>query len=132
MKIPAKFLSITYNPKQIPGSELSIFEHGANCQLFAYHLLAHFGKVIPPLRSSDLWEDTQSTIVITEQDGFKPLDVMLYHSTDQAWGAHVGLFIGDGKVIHLSQELGHPEVRDHYSFSDVERYRYFIGAKRVL
>jgi hypothetical protein len=27
----------------------------ANCQVFAYALLEHFGIAMPPLRSSELW-----------------------------------------------------------------------------
>lgn len=133
MKIPIDFLTIKYNPKQIPVDHLhhSIFEKGANCQLFAYELLRDCGKKIPPLRSSNLWEDTENTLVVDDSN-FECLDLMLYHSEDNAWGAHVGVYIGKGLVLHLSQENGIPEVRRHESFSEIERYQYFIGAKRVL
>ena len=128
VEIPQKFLTVCYNPKQIPGSNLSIFEHGANCQLFAYSLLEHFGYTIPPLRSSDLWADQKTT---KNTHNFKPLDLMLYHYKPEAWGAHVGLYIGDGNVLHLSQDIGKPEMKYHQDFSLSDKYKFFIGAKRI-
>ena len=126
--IPQEFLNIQYNPKQTPESQLSIFKHGANCQLFAYSLLKHFGYSIPPLRSSDLWEDQEFTKNVDE---LKPFDLMLYHSKPEAWGAHVGLYIGNDTVLHLSQGIGTPEKRHHNDFKLSEKYKCFIGAKRL-
>jgi len=57
---------------------------------------------------------------------------MLYGQTGDAYGAHVAVFIGDGKVIHLSQENGKPEVLPHKSMLLNEKYRCFVGAKRIL
>jgi len=128
--IPKKFLNINYNAKQIPGSKVDIFENGANCQLFAYSLLAHFGYHIPPLRSSDLWEDQEFTETVNGS-AFKPFDIMLYHKKPEAWGAHVGLFIGNNTVLHLSQEIAKPEKREHHRFKELDRYKFFIGAKRL-
>lgn len=48
MKIPENFLNIHYNPRQVPESTLSIFENGANCQLFTYSLLEYFNYSIHP------------------------------------------------------------------------------------
>lgn len=46
--IPARFFNVSYVSRRIPGvdspSDLSL---GANCQLFAYELLRHFGQKIP-------------------------------------------------------------------------------------
>lgn len=56
---------------------------------------------------------------------------MLYHNKPNAWGAHVGLYIGDNKVLHLSAEVGKPEIRKHEDFKLSGKYIYFIGAKRL-
>ena len=129
LRIPEVFLSITYNGKQLPGSERPMLEAGANCQLFSYGLLAHFGRKIPPFRSSNLWEDEKFTRKI---NSFKNLDLMLYNHSPMAWGAHVGLYIGEGNIIHLSKEIGTPEIIEHNQLLKQSHYQYFIGAKRVI
>ena len=71
---------------------------GGNCQLFAYEVLAHFGFQIPDVRSAELWRDTDATsVVLTPQ----PLDLVLLHDREQAWGAHVGVVVSDTEVLHL-------------------------------
>lgn len=130
LRVPPAFFEVSYVAKRIPGSndqdDLSL---GANCQLFAYSLLRHFGKSIPPFRSSELFEDNTYTHQV---QNFEPLDLMLYHHKKEAYGAHIGLYLGAGKVIHLAKALGKPEVRQHIDFNQLERCRYFIGAKRLL
>lgn len=130
IQIPKKFFQVHYIAARIPGVEdPSNLDKGANCQLFAYEVLKHFGHVIPNFRSSDLWEDETCTVKV---DVFLPLDLMLYHRKLESYGAHVGLYLGDGKVIHLAQTVGKPEVMDHDDFALQEKYAYFIGAKRLI
>lgn len=43
---------------------------GANCQLFAYEFLRGHGFVIPALRSSDLWKDTEHTFAVAFPEPF--------------------------------------------------------------
>jgi len=126
--IPPEFLTITYNGKQTPDSTLSMFEHGANCQLFAYSLLAHFGVSIPSFRSSNLWEDETFTEKVDDPQAF---DIMLFHKTPESWGAHVGLCIGEQKIIHLSKEVGVPEIKEYNRMGESDMYKYYIGCKRV-
>lgn len=126
--VPSAFMQVRYNGKQIPGSGQPIFESGANCQLFAYTLLEKNGTSIPPFRSSELWTDNEHTSTV--KGGFMPGDLMLYHDHPEAWGAHVGLYIGDNQVIHLSKENGLPEIIDHGQIQKNPRYTHFIGAKR--
>jgi hypothetical protein len=68
--IPSSWWSAQYDGDRYPGSEavslLPGVEHGANCQLFAYAVLGLFGRVAPPLRSSDLWADRQASIEVTK------------------------------------------------------------------
>jgi cell wall-associated NlpC family hydrolase len=127
--INQEFLDIKYNPKQIPSSELSIFSDGANCQLFAYSLLSDNGYKIPPFRSSELWDDEKYTNKVADE--LKPFDIILYHNKKQSWGSHVGLFLGNDKIVHLSQENGYPKIQTHKSMAENKKYRYFIGAKRL-
>jgi cell wall-associated NlpC family hydrolase len=129
LEIPEAFFSTRYIATRIPGtkncSDLSL---GANCQLFAYQIVKYFGYSIPDFRSSDLWEDEHYTFKV---DDFLPLDLMLYHHKADAYGAHVGVFLGDGKVVHLAQRVGQPEIIDHADFLLMDQYAYFIGAKRL-
>ncbi|KQN70091.1 NlpC/P60 family protein [Devosia sp. Leaf64] len=128
--VPARFLTIPYNGAIHPGvdhpTDLST---GANCQVFAYAVLKHFGLDLPPLRSSDLWDDTIHTRMVAE---LEPLDLLLFGPTADAYGAHVALYLGKGEAIHLSKAVGTPAIWPIERFVTTERYRVFIGAKRVL
>jgi hypothetical protein len=95
----------------------------AKCQLLRY-----FGKRIPDFRSSDLWEDVDFTL---EVSSFERLDLLLYNSTPRSWGAHVAVFLGEHRIIHLSRELVRPVIWTHEQFLGTSKYRYFIGAKRI-
>lgn len=126
--IPAQFLSVRYDGSRFPGAPgVSGVAGGANCQQFAYELLRHFGFVVPDLRSSDLWDDTEHT---TRVERLEPFDLLLFSPDGRAFGAHVGVYLGDGQVIHLSKEAGVPEVRDLTWFENTPRYRVLLGGKR--
>ncbi len=96
MNIPERFNKVKYCSAKIPGvdneADLTL---GANCQVFAYALLRHFGLNPPPLRSSELWSDTQFTKNVSE---FEALDIMMYNNKDQAYGAHVGVYPNNFKI----------------------------------
>ena len=128
--IPTKFFYSHYDGSKYPGSgTCNGIENGANCQYFAYELLRHFGLNLPDLRSSNLWEDRTSTKVVTE---FEPLDLLLFNNVADPYGAHVGVYVGKRKVLHLCKEVGHPAIWDLSEFEKREPYAYFIGGKRVL
>lgn len=130
LKIPDHFFSIKYKDKHYPGAKGAYtLKDGANCQVFAYEILRFFGKEIPDFRSSELFEDTVHTKKV---DVFEPLDILMWNKDNSAWGAHVGLFIGDNSVIHLSKENTYPEICRLEDFTQKEAYHVFIGAKRVL
>ena len=128
--IPEAFFDVSYKSARIPGvenqSDLSL---GANCQIFAYALLKENGLHVPNDRSSELWSDTSYSEVVTD---FRPLDLMLYNATSGSYGAHVGVYTGDGEVIHLSLQNGKPEIISHESLLLNEKYQWFVGAKRIL
>jgi hypothetical protein len=130
LALPERFLDVRYVGERVPGvGDPENLALGANCQLFAYALLRHYGRCVPDFRSSELWEDGTCTVRVT---AFAPLDLMLYHDRRQAFGAHVGVFVGDGRVIHLSKEIGRPAVWRHDEFAAHHRYACFVGAKRVV
>ena len=130
LKIPDQFLNIPYNGACYPGAQgITDMSKGANCQLFAYKLLEHFGKTPPYLRSSELWDDTTHTQKVQE---LKELDILLWNKTSQAWGAHVGVYIGDNQIIHLSKAEGFPVIWGIEDFKAHSQYAVYIGAKRVF
>lgn len=130
IKVPEQFLLVKYAEARVPGvSNSEDLELGANCQLFAYQFLLYYGKWLPPFRSSELWEDTAFTSQVFT---IEPLDLLLFNKEDKAWGAHMGVALGEGVVIHLSKEIGSPVVWTFAEFANHLEYAYFIGAKRVL
>ncbi len=122
-------MQVPYQSAHYPGSPASNgLVGGANCQVFAYELLRHYGREIPDFRSSELWEDAQSTLRV---ETLEPLDLLLWNSHEQAWGAHVGVYLGENQAIHLAKEEGFPAVWPLAKFTTLERYQVLIGAKRV-
>ena len=127
--IPPKFLSVRYVGARIPEADAPYdVSNGANCQLFAYALLAHFGRDVPPLRSSELWEDADATDRVT--GAYQPLDLLLFSESDSAWGAHVAVALGTDRAIHLSQRVGLPAIWPLSRFHEEADYRVLLGAKR--
>ncbi|NBE53787.1 C40 family peptidase [Streptomyces boluensis] len=132
-QLPDRFWSVPYRGARFPGAavvgERPGLELGANCQLFAYAVLAHFGLTVPPLRSSELWHDTADTVRVPEPG---PLDLVLFSGDGDPYGAHVGVWLGDDTVLHLCVEVGRPVVWARAAFAERAPYRVFLGAKRVV
>lgn len=128
--LPSWFWDVPYDSERVPGvashDQLAL---GANCQVFAYAVLATFGIEIPPLRSDELWRDTSATVVALEP---RPLDLALFHDREQAWGAHVGVVCSETEVLHLSKGVGRPAVWTFAQFASTPRYANLIGFKRPL
>jgi lipoprotein Spr len=114
------------HPLAGPGS---IFREGANCQRFVFELLKHFGYEVGPLRSSELWADRQFTRPVRQK---RLLDILMFNRDASAWGAHLALYLGDGRAIHLSKEPARPAVWEVGEFSKHERYRTLVGIKRPM
>jgi hypothetical protein len=125
--LPEAFQTVRYDPKRFPGAATDIRD-GANCQLYAYAVLEHFGLTVPPHRSSELWTDTAVTVRV---DRPEPLDLVLFNNTTDPYGAHVGVYVGDDQVLHLCAELGRPAVWPMAEFATRDRYRVLVGFKRV-
>lgn len=131
LEIASFFWKIPYKASHYPGNPIATdFRSGANCQLFAYELLAYYGKKLPPFRSSDLWEDKVYTEGVEGE--LEPLDLLLWNDTQDSYGAHVGVYVGAEQAIHLSKQVGFPEIRALTYFTSLLSYRFFIGAKRVF
>jgi len=128
--IPAQFWRIKYDQDHDGGAPLlpSISE-SPNCQNFAYALLKHFGYEISPFRSSNLWEDAEETVIVTGE--LRALDLLLFNRTSSPWGAHVALYLGGGKAIHLSKKESTAAIWPFAQFQMLAEYRIFIGAKRL-
>ena len=123
--IPAAFWTVPYDGARFGTPE---FGEGANCQAFAYALLRRFGLAISDFRSSDLWNDTVETETVSE---LAPLDLLLFNGTADPYGAHIGVYLGEGRVIHLSRRVGKPTVWPFERFASEAGYEVFIGAKRA-
>ncbi|MFE5795969.1 hydrolase [Streptomyces sp. NPDC056503] len=132
-RLPADFWAVRYDGSRFPGAAAVAarpgLAEGANCQLFGYEVLRYFGLNPPELRSSELWDDTGSTVRVAVA---RPLDLLLFNSTDRAYGAHVAVCAGDDEILHLCAEVGRPAVWRSADFAARERYRVGLGAKRVL
>jgi hypothetical protein len=130
LEVPAMFWAIAYNGANFPRESVPYeLTGGANCQVFAYALLEHFGIAIPPLRSSELWSDTKFTRLVSD---YHPLDLLLFNRTEDAFGAHVALCVGDNQAIHLCAAEGRPVIWTLEEFASHPEYTCFLGAKRVL
>lgn len=130
--VPEPFMAVRYNGARYPGAASGAdadLSAGANCQLFAYALLRHFGLEVPPLRSSELWADTSHTEHVRD---LGPLDLLFWNRTPDLWGAHIGVCLGDKRAVHLTRSVGVPVIWPLSEFGRHPKYRVFLGAKRVL
>jgi hypothetical protein len=128
IEVPPELRGIPYDYDRHPQSAAFDLSKGANCQLWAYALLKHFGIEVPPFRSSELWDDTDFSDAV---HGFEPLDLLLFNDTESSWGAHVAVYLGDGVVAHLSRHIGLPQVCALEEMLRAPKYRVLVGAKRI-
>ena len=98
---------------------------GANCQRYAYAVLAAFGRQVPPHRSSELWAED-----LEHPAAAQPFDLALFNADDESWGAHVAVVMGDDELLHLCAEEGRPVVWRWADFASRERYRTLVGLVR--
>ncbi len=61
----------------------------------------------------------------------EPLDLLLFNRAPDAWGAHVALYLGDERAVHLSRQVGRPVIWTLEQFKAEPHYQCFIGAKRT-
>lgn len=130
LQVPPELVSVHYNAEVYPGApQASGLKDGANCQVFAYAVLAQFGIFLPPLRSSELWDDDRYTSLAST---LKPLDLLLFNRSSDPFGAHVAIYLGEGTAVHLSKAVGVPVEWALDEFARRPEYRVYIGAKRPM
>jgi hypothetical protein len=76
------------------------------------------------MRFSELRADTRITARVSVA---QPLDLLLFNATDDAYGAHVGVWVKEGRVLHLCAEERHPVVWEMTEFAKRQRYRLRLG-----
>ncbi len=103
---------------------------GANCQRYAYAVLAQFGLLVLAVRSSELWTDSRITHV--PGGDARPLDLVLFNEGPSVFGAHVGVHMAADQVLHLCAEVGRPVVWAYADFANRVRHRRLLGSVRVL
>jgi hypothetical protein len=54
---------------------------------------------------------------------------LLINRTEAAWGAHVALFVGENKAIHLCASEGRPVIWRLEDFALREEYAFLRGGK---
>ena len=128
-ELPDEYWHVPYAGARYPGAAArGDLAGGANCQLWAYEVLAYYGFAVPDFRSDELWSDTVATHHVDKPE---PLDLVLYNADHGAYGAHVGLWTGDA-VAHLCREVGSPAVWTTADFAARRRYAVQIGLKRPV
>jgi len=101
---------------------------GADAQHYAYAILALFGHHLPALTPAQLWADTSHTERVTAAP--EPLDLVLFNDSSDAQGAHLGVWMSSGQILHLCPEVGVPAVWTPETFRATTRYSKVVGAKR--
>ena len=129
VQIPSRFFQVRYNGAAHPLANVVGLSQGANCQRFVFELLKHFGYEIGPMRSSELWEDHTFTRRVRRM---QPLDILMFNRNADAWGAHVALYLGGGRAIHLSKAVGKPVIWKLREFLKVDGCRLLVGIKRPV
>jgi hypothetical protein len=129
IEIPDWLMEIKYNGQIIPnGITYDIATTGANCQVFAYYLLRSNQLIVPEYRSSELWADMKFSKVIT--DNFELFDILFFHRVDEAYGAHIAIYLGNNQAIHLSKKIGKPVIWNINTFLEDPKYKFLLGGKR--
>ena len=126
--IAPQFRGVRYVYDRSPGTATGLLD-GANCQLYAYEFLRFRGFHIPDFRSSTLWDDTKFTAIAQTIERF---DIILLNKSPDAYGAHVGVALGEGLVLHLSKHNALPAIETLDAMMKRPNYRHLIGAKRLL
>jgi lipoprotein Spr len=130
VKIPEAFYHVRYDHERYPGAPgVRGIAGGANCQQYAFEFLRAFGFAIPDFRSSDLWADTIHSVVSEQPRVF---DLVLVNDKPDPWGAHVGVYLASGLILHLSKKFGVPAIEPLEVMIQRPQYRYLIGFKRIV
>lgn len=129
IKLPEWYMDIKYNPKIVPDwKKQDIISTWSNCQVYAYELLRLNNKNVPDYRSSELWEDTIYSNIVSWE--YEPLDILFFNKENNPYGAHLGIYIWNNKVLHNSKDIWKPAISEFGYFQEIEKYKICIWAKR--
>ena len=102
-------------------------EQGFDCSGFVYYVYKQFGYTLYP-GATNQW-NTLSDVVIP-RDELRPGDLVFFSDNGAVSGmTHVGLYIGDGKMIHASTPSTGVIISE---LSEPYYVRMYLGAKRVI
>lgn len=102
-------------------------EDGFDCSGFVYYIYKQFGYTLNP-GATNQWNSLSDTII--PRDDLRPGDLVFFSSNGEVSGmTHVGLYIGDGKMIHASTPSTGVLITD---LSEPYYVRMYLGAKRVV
>lgn len=102
-------------------------ETGFDCSGFVYYVYKQFGYTIYP-GADNQWYSLSDTVI--PRDQLVPGDLVFFSSNGTPDGiTHVGLYIGDGKMIHASTPSTGVIITD---LSEPYYVRRYLGGKRVI
>jgi len=124
---PAWVADVPYDG-DLPPQAAAPIERGATCHRYAYAVLGLLDRPVPPLWSDELWAHDFAHVGL---DDVEPADLVLFSADGGAFGAHVALAAGGGRLLHLCAEVGRPTLWTWADFAARERYRTVVGLVRV-
>lgn len=102
-------------------------ESGFDCSGFVYYVYKQFGYTLYP-GADNQWDSLSDTVI--PRDRLVPGDLVFFSSDGTPGGiTHVGLYIGDGKMIHASTPSTGVIITD---LSEPYYVRRYLGGKRVI
>ena len=102
-------------------------ETGFDCSGFVYYVYKQFGYTIYP-GADNQWYSLSDTVI--PRDQLAPGDLVFFSSDGTPDGiTHVGLYIGDGRMIHASTPSTGVIITD---LSEPYYVRRYLGGKRVI
>lgn len=106
-KIAAYAQQFIGNPYSYGGTSLT---KGADCSGFTQSVMKHFGISIPrtaeqQAKGTDGTNTKYATAKVISVKNIQPGDLVFYYSPI----SHVGIYIGDGKIVHASNGAAYPQ-----------------------
>lgn len=99
---------------------------GFDCSGFTYYVYKHFGYTLSRSSSGQASNGTE-----VKKEDLKPGDLVIYKNTSLTKIGHVGIYIGDNKMIHASEPGVGVIITDINSKSHKYPQRFVMG-RRIL
>lgn len=102
-------------------------ESGFDCSGFVYYVYKNFGYTLNPGATSQ-WKSLPDAII--PRDDLRPGDLVFFSDNGEVSGmTHVGIYIGEGQMIHASTPSTGVIIT---RLSEPYYVRMYLGAKRVI